>query len=114
MPTPASRKIKRPPQRQLVRRKLPDAAPEQNDRVDSAIAMLDLDGTAKSPNTGAHRSNGDHAQEIIGSDFRLFFSADEVCAGEPERSLETARTSGRFENNAWRGRKDGTLGGLAL
>ncbi len=120
MPTPYSRKSKRTPSLQLVQRKLRDAAPERNDSilqllvgsvVDYAISVLVLDGAVKSPNAGAHRINGYYAQEIIGSNFRLFFTDADVRAGEPKRSLEIVRTSGRFETNAWRVRKDGTVCG---
>jgi PAS domain S-box-containing protein len=76
--------------------------------VDYAIYMLDLDGTVKSWNAGAQRIKGYGAAEIIGSNFSVFFTDDDVRAGEPERSLEIARTTGTFQQEGWRVRKDGT------
>jgi PAS domain S-box-containing protein len=76
--------------------------------VDYAIYMLDLDGTVKSWNAGAQRIKGYTAQEIIGSNFSVFFTEDDVRAGEPARALELARTTGTFQQEGWRVRKDGT------
>jgi PAS domain S-box-containing protein len=75
--------------------------------VDYAIYMLDLDGIVESWNVGAQRIKGYSAQEIIGRNFSVFYTDDDVCAGEPIRSLEVARTTGRFEAEGWRVRKDG-------
>jgi PAS domain S-box-containing protein len=76
--------------------------------VDYAIYWLDLDGTIKSWNAGAERIKGYSQQEIIGSNFSRFYTDDDVRAGEPARSLEIARSVGRFEAQGWRVRKDGT------
>jgi PAS domain S-box-containing protein len=76
--------------------------------VDYAICFLELDGTVKSWNPGAQRIKGYSAQEIIGTNFSVFYTDDDIRAGEPVRSLETARTTGRFETKGWRVRKDGT------
>jgi PAS domain S-box-containing protein len=75
--------------------------------VDYAVYLLDLDGTVKSWNPGAQRIKGYSAQEIIGSNFSVFFTADDVSAGEPVRSLDVARATGRFEGTGWRVRQDG-------
>jgi PAS domain S-box-containing protein len=75
--------------------------------LDYALYLLDLDGTIKSWNPGAQRIKGYSAQEIIGSNFSVFFTADDVSAGEPIRCLEIARTTGRFEGTGWCVRKDG-------
>jgi PAS domain S-box-containing protein len=76
--------------------------------VDYAIYMLDLDGTVKSWNAGAQRIKGYSAQDIIGSHFSVFFTDDDARAGEPARALEIAQTTGTFEGEGWRVRKDGT------
>jgi PAS domain S-box-containing protein len=76
--------------------------------VDYAIYMLDLDGTVKSWNVGAQRLTGYSREEIIGSNVRVFYTDDDIRAGEPLRSLETALAAGRFETEGWRVRKDGT------
>jgi PAS domain S-box-containing protein len=76
--------------------------------VDYAILLLDLDGTVKSWNAGAERINGYSAPEILGSNFSIFYTRDEVSCAQPSRSLEIARNTGRFETTGWRVRKDGT------
>jgi len=76
--------------------------------VDYAIYLLDLDGTVMSWNSGAQRIKGYTAQEIIGSNFSIFFTDGDARAGEPARALEIARLTGKFESEGWRVRKDGT------
>jgi PAS domain S-box-containing protein len=76
--------------------------------VDYAIYILDLDGAVKSWNAGAQRIKGYSPQEIIGRNFRIFYTDDDARAGEPERALEMARNAGTFEAEGWRVRKDGT------
>ncbi len=73
-----------------------------------AIYLLDLDGTVKSWNVGAQRIKGYRAEEIINSRFSVFFTPEDALAGEPGRILEIARTTGSFEGEGWRVRKDGT------
>jgi PAS domain S-box-containing protein len=75
--------------------------------LDYAAFLLDLDGTVKSWNVGAERIKGYSAQEIIGSNFSVFYTADDVSSGEPIRCLEIARITGRFEGTGWRVRKHG-------
>jgi PAS domain S-box-containing protein len=76
--------------------------------VDYAIYMLDLDGIVKSWNAGARRIKGYSAQEVIGSHFSIFFTAQDAEAGEPERSLQIATAAGTFKAEGWRVRKDGS------
>src|SRR5690606_22954583 len=75
---------------------------------DYAIFMLDADGRVVSWNPGAERIKGYAASEIIGSSFSKFFTPEDLAAGKPERELEQARQHGRFEDEAWRVRKDGS------
>jgi len=75
---------------------------------DYAIFMLDPTGTVTSWNTGAERIKGYKAHEIIGQHFSQFYSPEDRAAGMPDRSLETARSKGKFEAEGWRGRKDGS------
>ena len=60
-------------------------------------------------NEGAHRIKGYSADEIIGKHISIFYTKDEIEHGEPEYNLQIARTIGRFENQGWRVRKDGSL-----
>lgn len=77
--------------------------------IDYAIYMLDLEGHVHSWNAGAERIKGYRADEVIGQHFSMFYTEADRVGGEPLRGLETARELGRFENQAWRLRKDGSL-----
>jgi PAS domain S-box-containing protein len=76
--------------------------------VDYGIFMLDLDGRIASWNPGARRMMGYTGEEIIGKHFSIFCSPEEVAAGKCERKLEVVARDGRFEEDGWRHRKDGT------
>jgi PAS domain S-box-containing protein len=76
--------------------------------TDYAIYMLDADGIVTSWNPGAQRFKGYTASEILGSHFSRFYSEEDRKAGLPARALETAAREGKFENEGWRIRKDGT------
>jgi len=75
---------------------------------DYAIFALDRDGRVMSWNPGAERFKGYHADEIIGQHFSIFYPADDLAAGKPQRELEVAEETGRFEDEGWRIRKDGS------
>ncbi|WP_439878739.1 PAS domain S-box protein [Pseudomonas prosekii] len=76
--------------------------------TDYAIYMLDASGRLTNWNLGAQRIKGYRPEEVIGQHFSMFYTPDDREAGEPQRALETAAREGRFENKAWRLRKDGT------
>ncbi|HEY4342787.1 MAG TPA: ATP-binding protein [Parvibaculum sp.] len=76
--------------------------------VDYAIYMLDVNGYVKSWNAGAARIKGYSAEEIIGSHFSRFYTPEDVAGGKPVRAIKTAMETGRFEDEGWRMRKDGT------
>ncbi len=73
-----------------------------------AIFMLDPDGRVISWNTGAERLKGYRADEIIGQHFSKFYPQEAIDRGWPEHELKVAKTEGRFEDEGWRLRKDGT------
>lgn len=75
---------------------------------DYAIIMLTPDGTIVSWNSGAERINGYRAEEIIGRNFRIFYADEDVRDGRPDRELSTAASTGRYEEEGWRLRKDGS------
>src|ERR1051326_2672308 len=75
---------------------------------DYAIFLLDADGHIVSWNTGAQRIKGYRADEIIGQHFSRFYPQEAVDRGWPEHELAVARQVGRFEDEGWRVRKDGT------
>jgi PAS domain S-box-containing protein len=75
---------------------------------DYAIFMLDPTGRVASWNPGAERTKQYRAEEIVGQPFSLFYPAEDVHSGKPERGLRVAAVEGRFEDEGWRLRKDGS------
>jgi PAS domain S-box-containing protein len=75
---------------------------------DYAIFMLDPDGRVSSWNDGARRIKGYAPEEIIGRHFSTFYPAVDVAAGKPAWELVTASRDGKYEEEGWRVRKDGT------
>jgi len=73
-----------------------------------AIYMIDLDGKVLSWNAGAERLKGYAETEIVGQHFSNFFTPEERDAGRPAFALKTAAEAGRWEDEGWRVRKDGT------
>jgi PAS domain S-box-containing protein len=76
--------------------------------TDYAIYMLDPQGAVISWNPGARRFKGYEDHEIIGQSFSRFYTEEDRAVGLPERALRAAAEEGRFENEGWRVRKDGT------
>jgi PAS domain S-box-containing protein len=83
---------------------------------DYAIYLLDPDGRVATWNAGAERIKGYTAAEVVGQPFSLFFTEEDVAAGKPQQELARATATGRFEEEGWRRRKDGTRfwAGVAL
>jgi PAS domain S-box-containing protein len=75
---------------------------------DYAIFLLDERGRIASWNAGAERIKGYSAAEVLGRHFSLLYPAEAVAAGWPEQELRMASEEGRFEEEGWRLRKDGT------
>jgi diguanylate cyclase (GGDEF)-like protein/PAS domain S-box-containing protein len=75
---------------------------------DYAILLLDAEGHVVTWNTGAQLLTGYQAEEIIGRHFSAFYPPTEITAGKPKRQLELAAAAGRFEDEGWRVRKDGS------
>ena len=75
---------------------------------DYAILMLDPAGTIVSWNEGAERINGYCAADALGRHFSMFFTPEAITAGYPQLELEVAAHEGRYEEEGWRVRKDGT------
>jgi PAS domain S-box-containing protein len=76
--------------------------------TDYAIYMLDPNGRVSSWNAGAQRIKGYAPDEIIGQHFSRFYTPEDLEIDVPGTAVETARTSGRYEAEGWRMRKDGT------
>jgi PAS domain S-box-containing protein len=75
---------------------------------DYAILMLDPDGRIVSWNSGAKRIKGYSAEEAIGRHFSMFYTQEAVEQAHPDRELEIARRDGRYEEEGWRVRNDGS------
>lgn len=76
--------------------------------TDYAIVMLDTSGRVVSWNSGAQRIKGYRAEEILGQHFSLFYPSEEIDRGAPQRDLDEVTAHGRFEDEGWRVRKDGS------
>jgi PAS domain S-box-containing protein len=75
---------------------------------DYAVFMLDPKGNIASWNPGAERIKGYTADEVIGSHFSRFYTKPDVDSGKPARELAIAEKEGRYQEEGWRVRKDGT------
>lgn len=75
---------------------------------DYAIFMLDVKGVISSWNQGARRIKGYSSDEIIGKHFSIFYTAEDLATDKPSRELVIATREGRYEEEGWRLRKDGT------
>ncbi len=77
--------------------------------VDYALYMLDPTGIVTSWNLGGQRIKGYSPNEIIGQHFSLFYTDTDRANGKPARALRIAEEQGRYEEDGWRVRKDGTF-----
>jgi PAS domain S-box-containing protein len=75
---------------------------------DHAIYMLDPSGFITSWNTGAERINGYSSIEIIGQHFSRLFTPEDRANAVPDKIVEVVRTTGRYEGEGWRVRKNGS------
>ena len=75
---------------------------------DYAVFMLDPEGRILSWNEGARLIKGYTAPEVLGRSFEIFYPAEAVADGFPKRELRDAARDGRFEDEGWRIRKDGS------
>ncbi len=75
---------------------------------DYAIFMLDTGGNVVTWSQPAQRIKGYTPGEIIGRHFSVFYTPEDLAAGKPRRALHIAATQGRFEEECWRVRKDGS------
>jgi PAS domain S-box-containing protein len=75
---------------------------------DYAIFILNPDGCVSTWNIGAQRIKGYKADEIIGKHFSCFYPDEDVRNRKPQRELVAATKDGRFEDEGWRLRKDGS------
>jgi len=79
-----------------------------SDVKEYAILMLDPQGRVATWNAGAERTKGYLAEEIMGQHFSRFYPEEDVQRGKPAFALNTALEHGRYEDQGWRVRKDGS------
>ncbi|UPJ55935.1 PAS domain-containing sensor histidine kinase [Bradyrhizobium sp. 192] len=77
--------------------------------ADYALYMLDPRGIITSWNIGGERIKGYSPNEILGQHFSRFYTETDRANGKPARALGIAREKGRYEEEGWRVRKDGTF-----
>ena len=77
--------------------------------TDHALIRLDARGAVSGWNAGAQRIAGYVEAEIVGHHFSRFYTTAARAAGAPERALAMAATSGSYEDDGWRVRKNGSL-----
>jgi hypothetical protein len=70
--------------------------------------MLDPEGRISSWNEGARLIKGYTASEVLGRSFEIFYPEAAVADGFPKKELKEAARVGRFEDEGWRIRKDGS------
>lgn len=76
---------------------------------DYAIYMLDPHGRISSWNAGAQSIKGYREDEVLGRHFSLFYTEQDRAGGVPRDALATSLRDGKFEAEAQRVRKDGSL-----
>ncbi len=103
--------------RDVTEREMAQRALKQSERqfrllvsavTDYAIYMLDPKGNVSSWNSGGQRIKGYAPEEIIGQHFSLFYTESDRAAGRPARALSIAENEGRYMEDGWRVRKDGS------
>lgn len=77
--------------------------------TDYGIFMLDEKGRIISWNEGAKRIKGYEPNEIIGKYFSIFYPEEDILNGKPAHELRVARSEGKYEEEGWRIKKDGSL-----
>ncbi len=77
--------------------------------TDYALYMLSPNGLVTNWNAGGQRIKGYTPDDIIGQHFSKFYTEGDRASGKPDRALATAREKGRYEEEGWRVRKDGSF-----
>lgn len=75
---------------------------------DYAIIMLDPQGKITTWNAGAERMKGYKSNEILGQHFSCLYTAEAIAKKHPDKELQIAKEMGRYEEEGWRVRKDGS------
>ena len=76
--------------------------------IDYGIFLLDPQGHIVSWNSGAEKLKGYTREQILGQHFSIFYTPEAIASGWPQEELRRAQRLGRFEDEGWRVRRDGT------
>jgi PAS domain S-box-containing protein len=76
--------------------------------TDYGIFVLDTEGHILSWNSGAQKLKGYAREDVLGRHFSIFYPQEAVDRGWPQEELRLAKLHGRFEDEGWRVRKDGS------
>lgn len=76
---------------------------------DYAIFLLDVNGYITTWNEGAQRTKGYRENEIIGKHFSIFYTSEDLQTNKPARELEIALATGKYEEEGWRIKKNGSV-----
>jgi PAS domain S-box-containing protein len=76
--------------------------------LEYAIILLDPAGHVRSWNAGAQRIKGYAREEILGQPFSVFYTPEDIAADRPAQVLALAAQAGRFDEESWRVRRDGS------
>jgi diguanylate cyclase (GGDEF)-like protein/PAS domain S-box-containing protein len=76
--------------------------------TDCSMLLLDVNGYVLTWNLGAEVLKGYSAEEAVGEHISIFYTPEAVAVGHPQRELELAAMTGRYDEQGWRVRKDGT------
>jgi len=79
-----------------------------SNRKDDSVITLDTKGRVNSWNGAAERITGYASADMIGKYVSIFYTPEKVAIGKPTTEIETAIQSGRFADDGWRVRKDGS------
>jgi PAS domain S-box-containing protein len=75
---------------------------------DYAFLLLDENGTIKDWNKGAEKLKGYTAEEIVGENFKVFYTKEDCKKKLPEQLISRAKAEGKAVAEGWRVRKDGS------
>ncbi len=76
---------------------------------DYAIFLIDPTGHIMTWNEGAKQTKGYSQEEIIGKHFSIFYTTEDLDDGKPARELVIATQTGKYEEEGWRVKKDGSV-----
>jgi len=74
---------------------------------DYAIIFLDREGNIDSWNAGAEKIKGYTSNEVLGKNFRIFYTQEDIINQKPEKMISEAIRNGKSLDEGWRVCKNG-------